>query len=252
VRVSPERVAELAPHANTVTIAPEEELIAEALPAGESDPSNSSRLARQVLCRDGQRCQNPGCDSWRNLQAHHIVYRSEGGRTALSNEVTVCDRCHALIHAGLLEVTGHPGQGLTWTPRPVAPGAKVRDAEVLRHRLHELARTLPPAPRPAASLASLSARVHAESTAGDYSPRTNGGTLGAAGESTAGDYSPRTNGGTLGPAGESTAGDYSPRTNGALRAARVCTRVDSTAPDMGCVNARQHGPCRGIAECRTM
>jgi hypothetical protein len=226
VRISPKRVAELAPQAHSVTIAPEEELIAEVLPAGESDPPSTSRLARQVLRRDGQRCQNPGCDSWRNLPAHHIVYGAAGGRTVLSNEVTVCDQCHALVHAGLLEVTGHPGEGLTWTPRPMAPGAKVRDAQTLRQRLQELARTLPPAPRPAAPLSALSARVHAESTVGVYAPRTND-TLGAAEESTAVDFSRRTNSGTFGAAAESTAVDFSPRTNsGTFGAAAESTAVD--------------------------
>jgi hypothetical protein len=134
------------------------------------------------------------------------VYRSEGGRTILSNEVTVCERCHALIHAGLLEVTGHPGEGLTWTPRPMAPGAKVRDAEDLRHRLDELARTLPPAPREAAPLASLSARVDAESTGRDWNLRR-GRTAGATTESAAGGFSPRPNNCTLRTARVSTYGE---------------------------------------------
>jgi len=33
------------------------------------------------------------------------------------NEVAVCTRCHALLHAGLLEVTGDMDTGLNWKSR---------------------------------------------------------------------------------------------------------------------------------------
>jgi hypothetical protein len=36
--------------------------------------------------------------------------------TELANEVAVCTTCHALIHAGLLRVTGSAGDELHWTP----------------------------------------------------------------------------------------------------------------------------------------
>ncbi|MFQ5460786.1 MAG: HNH endonuclease, partial [Anaerolineae bacterium] len=133
VAVSPERIAELAPHSQRVTITPDDEVVAENLPAGEADAPNSAALARKVIHRDGLVCQNPACGSRTNLQAHHIVFRSAGGPTTPSNEVTVCDRCHALIHADLLEVTGH-ADSPKWTPRPRANGVKVRDAEALARR----------------------------------------------------------------------------------------------------------------------
>ena len=45
----------------------------------------------------------------------YIVFRSAGGRTTFSNETAVCEACHALIHEGLLRVTGDPQGGLSWS-----------------------------------------------------------------------------------------------------------------------------------------
>ncbi|MGE3167129.1 MAG: HNH endonuclease, partial [Planctomycetota bacterium] len=69
------------------------------LPDGLRDAPNSAALSRKVILRDGARCANPACGSKRRLHAHHIIFRARGGRTVLANEVAVCDRCHALIHA---------------------------------------------------------------------------------------------------------------------------------------------------------
>ena len=81
------------------------------------DRLNSKALARRVKLRDGDRCQNPGCGHRGKLHAHHIRYRSHGGRTHPTNEVAVCTRCHALLHAGLLRVSGDMDTGLKWKPR---------------------------------------------------------------------------------------------------------------------------------------
>ena len=81
----------------------------------EIDRPNDARLRRKVILRDGLLCANPCC-CHRADHAHHIRFRSHGGRTALFNEVAVCSRCHALIHAGLLEVSGDPARGVQWTP----------------------------------------------------------------------------------------------------------------------------------------
>lgn len=148
VSVSPERVAELAPRSNIVEIPREEELLGVALPAGEVDKPNSAQLSRKVLNRDGLRCASPACDRRLKLNAHHIIFRSKGGPTALWNELAVCDRCHAMLHVGLLDVSGSPENVLTWTRRPIAAGAKVRDAEALRSRLRELVATIPPPAAP--------------------------------------------------------------------------------------------------------
>ncbi len=105
VEVEPESVDRLGGDANQETL---DEGI---------DRPNSAALARRVKLRDGGRCQNPGC-GWRgDLHAHHIQYRSHGGRTVAANEVAVCTRCHALIHAGLLRIIGDIDAGLEWRPR---------------------------------------------------------------------------------------------------------------------------------------
>lgn len=135
VDIPPARVDDLAPVSNRITIDADEELPAEHLPQGEWDDPNSARLSRLVLHRDGMRCANPGCGRRRNLHAHHIVFRSKGGRTVLANEVTVCDVCHSLLHQGLLEVTGSVDSGLQWRPRPRGQGIQPRDADALRERL---------------------------------------------------------------------------------------------------------------------
>jgi len=81
------------------------------------DRPNPASLTRRVRLRDGDRCRNPGCRRREELHAHHIHYRSHGGRTIPANEVAVCTTCHALIHAGLLEVSGDPFSRLSWQPR---------------------------------------------------------------------------------------------------------------------------------------
>ena len=89
--------------------------------AEDIDRPNPKALARRVKLRDGNQCQNPGCGRSHNrkgkLHAHHIHYRSHGGRTLPVNEVSVCTRCHALLHAGLLHVSGDMDTGLNWQPR---------------------------------------------------------------------------------------------------------------------------------------
>ena len=79
------------------------------------DGPTPPRLRRQVLARDAGRCGNPRCHH-RADHCHHIVFRSRGGKTKLANEVAVCTTCHALIHAGLLRVSGSTHDELRWLP----------------------------------------------------------------------------------------------------------------------------------------
>ena len=97
----------------------------------EIDRPNTARLRRKVLLRDGVICSNPCCDR-PAVHAHHIQFRAHGGRTAAWNEAAVCAMCHALIHEGLLQVTGDPTTGLTWTPRSRQPRVDVRHEARLR------------------------------------------------------------------------------------------------------------------------
>ena len=79
------------------------------------DGPTPPRLRRQVLAREAGRCGNPRCGHQAD-HSHHIVFRSQGGKTDLANQVAVCVTCHALVHAGLLQVAGSADDGLRWSP----------------------------------------------------------------------------------------------------------------------------------------
>ena len=108
--VEPAVVERIEGEAEQVEIDPRES------PAG-IDAPNTPQLTRRVLLRDLLRCSNPHCGRTCGLHAHHIRWRSNGGKTALSNETAVCFRCHALIHQGLLAVTVEPDGSLRWSAK---------------------------------------------------------------------------------------------------------------------------------------
>jgi 5-methylcytosine-specific restriction endonuclease McrA len=56
------------------------------------------RIRREVLRRDGHRCQAPGCGHMAFLEVHHRVPVAAGGRTIAGNLVTLCARCHRELH----------------------------------------------------------------------------------------------------------------------------------------------------------
>ena len=60
------------------------------------DPEAYQQLCRQVLQRDGWRCQQ--CGSRTNLQVHHIQLRSQSGDDVERNLITLCSECHDQIH----------------------------------------------------------------------------------------------------------------------------------------------------------
>lgn len=70
------------------------------------------RKEHRVFARDGWRCTVPGCTSYRNLQDHHLVFRSAGGGDELANRTTLCAFHHLRgVHAGRIAVTGRaPGR----------------------------------------------------------------------------------------------------------------------------------------------
>lgn len=61
---------------------------------------------RRVFIRDRFTCVVPGCRSCRNLDLHHVVFRSRGGTHAMSNIVTLCSGHHTLLHEGQLAIRG--------------------------------------------------------------------------------------------------------------------------------------------------
>jgi 5-methylcytosine-specific restriction endonuclease McrA len=60
------------------------------------DADTYRQLYRQVLERDGWRCQN--CGSMSNLEVHHQQFRSHSGSDSVENLITLCASCHAEAH----------------------------------------------------------------------------------------------------------------------------------------------------------
>jgi hypothetical protein len=57
----------------------------------------SAAMLRQLRHRDHE-CTFPGCGARRFVQAHHIVWWEQGGRTDLDNLLLVCSFHHKLVH----------------------------------------------------------------------------------------------------------------------------------------------------------
>jgi hypothetical protein len=76
---------------------------------------------RAVLARQKGVCAAPGCHHT-HLEIHHSIWYSRGGPTDLDLLIGLCTRCHHLIHAGKLVVTGDAVTGFdfaTATGRPL-------------------------------------------------------------------------------------------------------------------------------------
>jgi len=72
--------------------------------APDIDDPTPAWMRKFVLACDGFRCRC--CGRKRRLMAHHVEWRSKGGRTHPSNLVSLCDLCHAMAHEGKLTVEG--------------------------------------------------------------------------------------------------------------------------------------------------
>jgi 5-methylcytosine-specific restriction endonuclease McrA len=59
-------------------------------------PTPYELLRSQVLKRDRWRCQY--CGKARDLHVHHLQPRSHQGEDTELNLITLCARCHALVH----------------------------------------------------------------------------------------------------------------------------------------------------------
>jgi len=78
-------------------------------PKGELDIGRKTRavppaIRRALHVRDEGRCQFPGCENDRWVDAHHIVHWARGGATKLDNLVLLCCRHHRLVHEGGFDV----------------------------------------------------------------------------------------------------------------------------------------------------
>ena len=77
--------------------------------------ASPKRASDRVYIRDGWRCTAPGCRSMRNLEDHHIRYRSRGGDDSLRNRTCLCRFHHQQgEHGGLMRVTGTAPERLVW------------------------------------------------------------------------------------------------------------------------------------------
>ncbi len=66
--------------------------------------------------RDGYRCTVPGCTARRNLQSHHIRFRSASGPDVAWNRTTLCAVHHLRgVHARNLAIRGLAPDGLVYT-----------------------------------------------------------------------------------------------------------------------------------------
>ena len=93
----------------------------ELAPGGGLTRSVTPALRRQILARDGHRCQAPGCGATRFLEVHHLEPRSRGGGQEPANLVTLCARCHQLLH----ERGGPAGLAArVFVARPATPDAR--------------------------------------------------------------------------------------------------------------------------------
>ena len=74
------------------------------------------RAADAVYIRDGWRCMAPGCTSRRNLEDHHLVWRSRGGNKAdMSNRLCLCRFHHCQGEHGLFARCSGPAPlGVSW------------------------------------------------------------------------------------------------------------------------------------------
>jgi 5-methylcytosine-specific restriction endonuclease McrA len=55
------------------------------------------KLHRQILKRDGWRCQM--CGSMQRLHVQHLEFRSHSGADSEENLITLCSECHAQLHS---------------------------------------------------------------------------------------------------------------------------------------------------------
>jgi hypothetical protein len=101
-----------------------EDAIGMPLGVGRTSRRIPRRLRRALQERD-RGCRFPGCTATRWVDAHHIVYWSEGGPTELANLILLCRHHHRLVHEVGYTIGVEPGSRFTFLrpdgqPLPVA------------------------------------------------------------------------------------------------------------------------------------
>jgi hypothetical protein len=62
---------------------------------------------RALSKRAGGHCQYPGCTATRELQGHHMILDTAGGKAELDNLILLCTRHHTLLHDHHITASGH-------------------------------------------------------------------------------------------------------------------------------------------------
>ena len=76
---------------------------------------SSHRAGEATYERAGYRCEAPGCTSRRNLEEHHIMYRSRRGPSTSDNLLCLCRMHHQQgEHGGQARVRGRAPLGVVW------------------------------------------------------------------------------------------------------------------------------------------
>jgi hypothetical protein len=94
--ISPETARRLGCDASIVAIAARDGAM---VGVGRRTRSIPPSVRRALVRRDG-RCQFPGCERHRFVDAHHVVHWAQGGATELDNLVLLCRHHHRLVHEG--------------------------------------------------------------------------------------------------------------------------------------------------------
>jgi hypothetical protein len=81
----------------------------------DADDGAPARRSDRIYVRDGWRCTAPGCTSRRNLEDHHIRYRSRRGSDDPSNRTCLCRFHHQRgEHGDLASCRGAAPTGILW------------------------------------------------------------------------------------------------------------------------------------------
>jgi hypothetical protein len=126
------------------SVVPVVELEGAPLAVGRQSRSIPPATRRALVSRDG-RCQFPGCERHRYVDAHHIRHWAHGGETTLDNLVLLCRHHHRLVHEGGFSLAREPKSGrLRWR----APDGSPLSSSTETTRPWPRYRRLPEAARP--------------------------------------------------------------------------------------------------------
>jgi hypothetical protein len=95
------------------SVVPVVELDGAPLAVGRQSRSIPPATRRALISRD-ERCQFPGCERHRYVDAHHIRHWAQGGKTTLDNLVLLCRHHHRLVHEGGFSVAHDRLGRLLW------------------------------------------------------------------------------------------------------------------------------------------